>query len=343
MSRSTSQNKPPISVLMSVYNGERWLNEAIQSVLNQTLTDFEFVIVNDGSKDRSLEIINQFALRDHRIVVVDKPNTGLADSLNQGIKQARGDWIARIDADDLCASERIQKQYALAQTNSNLVLIGSGLMEIDEAGQPGKVYLYPTSHADILNRLTTVRSVFPHSSVFYKTEVVRKMGGYRLRIKRAEDWDLWLRFSETGKISCVDEPLVKVRKHTNQISHDEQGRRQIIDSRVAMTSYWLRQYGFIDPVSTECSDKDFEIFRMWVTRCLQEYRLFEYRDFIQMIKEQLNSNRKPFSRYLRLVMLLLQEPIFVIRYFHQSLVGERLQKKMAAKWIKQNQNQTQYL
>lgn len=94
--------KPEVSVLMSVYNGERWLAESIESVLNQTFTDFEFLIVNDGSTDGSGEIINRYAEQDSRIHVFDKPNTGLADSLNYGIARAKGEWIARIDADDVC-------------------------------------------------------------------------------------------------------------------------------------------------------------------------------------------------------------------------------------------------
>lgn len=329
--------EPPITVLMSVYNGERWLDEAIQSILNQTFTDFELIIVNDGSKDQSLDIINQFATNDRRIVVIDKPNTGLADSLNQGIKQAKGDWIARIDADDLCAPNRLQRQYEFAKTDSALVLIGSGLLQIDETGCPGKLYRYPASHKAIVCRLTTVRPLFAHSSAFYRTDVVKRLGGYRPRIKRGQDWDLWLRLSETGKIACIGEPLVKIRIHAGQITNDEQGQRQIIDSRVAMTSYWLRLDGFVDPVAADYPDADFNIFRTWVAKRLQQNGLFEYFAFIQKIKQQLGSEGNLLAGYLRLFALLLHEPVFVLRYLRQALIGERLQKKMAAAWVKRNQ------
>ena len=335
MNEILSVKPPSITILMSVYNGSRWLDDAIQSVLYQTFTDFELIIVNDGSKDQTLEIISGFANDDRRIVVIDKPNTGLADSLNHGIRQARGGWIARIDADDLCVPDRIKKQYELAQADSSLVLIGSGLLIIDEHGQPGKSYQYPGIHKDILNRLTTARSVFGHSSAFYRADIAKALGGYRPRIKRSEDTDFWLRLSEVGRIACLGAPLVKIRKHPGQISHDEQGRRQLIDSRVAIVSYWLRRRGFVDPVA-DYSDVDFDIFSTWVAERLQQDRLFEYYAFVQKIKQQLSAEGRTPTGFLRLFALLLYEPGFVLRFLRQALVGERLPKILAGAWIKRS-------
>lgn len=328
---------PFVTVLMSVYNGERWLFEAIQSVLTQSFADFEFIIVNDGSKDCSLEIINQFAARDRRIVIIDKPNTGLADSLNQGIKQAKGQWIARIDADDLCVSDRLQKQYEFANADSSLVLIGSGLRVINETGVPGRLYCYPASHVALVNGLVTFRQFFAHSSAFYNTEVVRKLGGYRPRIKRSQDFDLWLRLSEVGKIGCINKPLVKIRKHSLQISNDDQGQQQIIDSRIAMTSYWLRREGFVDPVAADCSDADFNNYRSWVKTLLHHNQTFEYYTFVKEFKQKLNIEGMSFAGYLTLFLSLLHEHVFVFRYLREALIGDRFQKKISALWIKKNQ------
>lgn len=321
---------------MSVYNGARWLDDAIQSILDQTFTDFEFIIVNDGSNDRTLEIINGFASNDQRIVLIDKPNTGLADSLNYGIRQARGEWIARIDADDLCSPDRLQRQYEFAQSDASLVLIGSGLLEIDEHGQPGKSYQYPASHKALLNRLTTMRSFFGHSSAFYRADTARALGGYRSRIKRGQDFDFWLRFSEIGRIACLAAPLLKIRKHPSQISHDEQGQRQIIDSRVALVSYWLRRQGFVDPVSAY-SDVDFDIFRTWIMERLQSDNLYEYYAFVRAIKHLLNTEDRSPIVLLRLFALLFYESGFVFRFLRQALVGERLPKILAIAWINRNQ------
>lgn len=340
MNEISRGKSPQITILMSIYNGARWVEDAIQSILNQTFTDFEFIIVNDGSQDRSLEIIKRFATRDPRIVVIDKHNTGLADSLNQGIKHAKGAWIARIDADDLCAPDRLRMQYGLAQADSSLVLIGSGLQEIDEYGHPGKTYRYPASHNALLGRLTTMRPFFGHSSAFYRADIVKVLGGYRPCIKRSEDFDLWLRFSEVGKIACLGTPLVKIRKHPGQISHDEQGRRQLLDSRVAMVSYWLRQRSFVDPV-TAYSDVDFDIFRKWVMERLEQDRVFEYYGFLGRIKRQLSGEDRSVTALLRLFMLVLQEPGFVLRFLRYKVVGERLSKTLAVAWLNRDQLSSQ--
>ena len=167
-----TQYVPSITVLMAVYNGERWLAESIQSVLDQTFTNFEFIIINDGSDDCSLEIINQFAKKDSRIRVYNKKNSGLTDSLNYGIAEARGEWIARIDADDICNLDRLQKQIEHVRINIDLVLVGSGLVIIDENGQQSKVHLYPARHIRLTRRLSRGSPSFAHSSAFFKLSAV---------------------------------------------------------------------------------------------------------------------------------------------------------------------------
>ena len=130
---------PTISVLMAVYNGELWLKESIRSVLKQTFSNFEFIIINDGSEDSSVEIIESFIKKDTRILLFNKSNTGLADSLNYGMMQAKGKWVARIDADDICESNRLQEQLDFVKLNKDYVLVGSGLNIIDEKGKNPKL------------------------------------------------------------------------------------------------------------------------------------------------------------------------------------------------------------
>jgi glycosyltransferase involved in cell wall biosynthesis len=321
----------PITVLMSVYNGERWLSESIESVLSQSYSNFEFIIINDGSTDASLEIINSFAVRDSRINIIDKPNTGLADSLNVGINQAQGEWIARIDADDLCEPDRLHKQYGLVRMKPSLVLIGSDFQVIDEEGRPGKMYKCSSKHKSLVNSLATGRRFFPHSSSFYHSETVRLLGGYRTRIKRAQDRDLWLRLCEAGQITCLSESLVKIRKHPNQITHEEQGLRQKADSRVAIASFWLRQRSLVDPVAAY-SDEDFEYFRNWVVDCLRKDGLFEYSAFMQQVKKELAVLGIFSGSLVTLSTLLLRKPSFVLRYLRESILGEQLPKVLAARW-----------
>ena len=318
---------------MSVYNGETWLEESIQSILNQSLTAIEFIIINDGSQDRSLEIINRYALLDNRIVVINKSNSGLADSLNQGIILARGEWIARIDADDISEPNRLQKQYELAQSDTDLILIGSNKIQIDRYGRPIAYFTYPLSHNRILRNILYKKKFFPHSSAFYRTSTVKQIGGYRTRIKRAQDLDLWLRLSELGKLGCIGQPLVKIRSHLGQISYEEQGRRQIINSRVAIISYWLRKKGCFDPVAADCSDEDFHLFETWVTNRLEQNRIFDYFKFINNIKKTTIYDGLSLASYL---WLLFSQPVFNFRYLSYNLLGETFLKKLARVWQKQH-------
>ena len=181
---------PSVSVLMSCYNAARWLGEAIESVLRQTHTDFEFIIVDDGSKDDTPTILQRYSASDARIVIITKPNTGLGDSLNVGIRQVRGDWIARLDADDICEPTRLARQLELAQSNPSLVFVGSGLVIIDEHGAKLAIHHYPTRHTALLRQLRQMRKFPPHSSAMFRTTAARSIGGYRTRIRRAQDWDL---------------------------------------------------------------------------------------------------------------------------------------------------------
>lgn len=325
---------PAISVLLSCYNGARWIKEAINSVLSQTFEDFEFIIVDDGSTDSSAEIINRYAVQDARIIVIEKSNTGLADSLNVGIQHARGEWIARLDADDICELERLKKQLATARGNPSLVFIGSGLLEIDANGNAVKTYRYPSRHALLVQNLSTARKFPPHSSAFYRTDVVRSIGGYRPRIKRSQDRDLWLRLSEVGQLTAIDEPLVRIRKHSCQISHDESGRRQIIDSRVAIISYWLRRHGFSDPVAAD--NEVFEAFRSWVENRLDHEQLFEFIDYITHIKTNMAAIYKSPSALFAAMRHIVSKPGFLLKFLRVRLCGEMTPHKLSREWMRKS-------
>lgn len=324
----------PITVLMSVYNGERWLGESIDSILNQSFVDFEFIIVNDGSGDSSLEIIRDYAAKDTRIVVIDKSNTGLADSLNVGIWQSRGEWIARIDADDLAEPDRLQRQIQRAQSCPYLVLIGTGLRIIHDTGTDEAIYRYPENHWALVRNLQTARRFFAHSSAMYRTETAKNLGGYRTRIKRAQDCDLWLRMSEIGHFSCIKEPLVKIRKHGDQISHDDGGFRQKVDSRVAIISYWLREMGCQDPVSNEFSNEQFIQFRGWVEQKVELSVDKEIDNFISHIKQAIEKKQGLLEMLLQVAKHILLQPNISFRVLLRRTFGDLTPHFWAAEWIK---------
>jgi len=316
---------------MSVFNGERWLAESIQSVLNQTFTDFEYIIVNDGSIDGSDAIIRQFADKDPRIRVFDKINTGLTDSLNYGIDRARGDWIARIDADDLCEPQRFARQMELVQSDQALVLVGTGLMLLDQHGSIGKAYEYPIEHEKLVKRLTCGGSFFAHSSALFRTKVVRELGGYRMRFRRSQDRDLWLRLSEHGKVGCIKGSMVMIRKHDAQISHEEDGKRQLVDSHVAMVSYWLRKQHCYDPVQT-LSDSEFSAFHDWIEDRLLVEDVFETIVFVEALRKKFSTTSSKVIASIMLVLGLISSPRKSQRWLREKFFGSELSLKLAKEW-----------
>lgn len=322
---------PTITVLMSCYNAARWLDEAINSVLSQTFRDFEFIIIDDGSEDETLNIIQRVAEQDPRIVMVAKQNSGLADSLNVGIHKARGKWIARIDADDICETTRLEKQLAVVLANPALVFIGSGLKEINEKGCVELTYSYPTSHELLVRNLISQRKFPPHSSAFFSTKIVRDIGGYRPRIRRSQDADLWLRLSEVGEIACLDEPLVRIRKHTNQISHDDSGKRQAINGRIVLTSYYIRQLGAPDPVNLD--QASFESFCEWITMKLENEKAFEIEKLRKELDHSFRDAPNMPTAILNVAVKVLCHPGLMWSLIVKKLDGGRLPRQQAMEWI----------
>lgn len=313
---------------MSCYNGAKWIEEAIESVLAQTFRNFEFIIVDDGSVDASLSIIESLAKMDARLVVIKKSNTGLADSLNVGINRARGNWVARLDVDDVCERTRFEKQYAVANSSPDIVFVGSGLARINESGRVLKTFYYPRGHDSLMRNLRTSRRFPPHSSAFFQTQAVRAIGGYRKRVHRAEDWDLWLRLSEVGSLTAIREPLVRVRIHGQQISHDESGIRAIVDSRMAIVSHWLRIMSVPDPISA--SNEDFETFRNWITKRLAEDGIFLRFNFKQSVRPLQSS---PLSVISTFTKGFYRDPYNFAKMLRERILGETIARNLANEWL----------
>jgi hypothetical protein len=142
-----------------------------------------------------------------------------------------------------------------------------------------------------------------------------------------------LRLSELGQLTAIDEPLIKIRKHSGQISHEESGRRQKIDSRVAITSYWLRYYGFSDPVASD--DAVFESFRSWVENRLNEESLFEFYTYIARAKANVAVYKSP-SALIAAMGHIVSEPLFLLRFLRVRLFGESISRRLALEWMKKS-------
>jgi len=204
---------------MAVYNGQRYLESAIRSILTQTFRDFEFIIIDDGSKDRSLEILEGLAHMDPRIRLISRPNKGLTVSLNEGLNAARGEFIARMDGDDLALPDRFEKQVAFLRQNPEVVLVGSRVEYIDPEGapinlKPGMVLTHDEIDAALLRKGWPI----VHPAILMRTATVRSIGGYAEKYQTNQDHDLFLRLAERGKLANLPEVLLKYRQHFDSIS-----------------------------------------------------------------------------------------------------------------------------
>lgn len=205
-----------VTVLMSVYNGEKYLHEAIDSILNQTFKDFEFIIINDCSTDDTAKILESY--KDSRIrIVTNEKNIGVAKSLNKGLQLAQGRYIARMDADDISALNRLQKEVDFLHAHEDCAVVGTFTTIIDENSQPLLRYERPIEDADIQKSLWK-ENCLAHGSVMMRKQALDDIGIYDESIKRAQDYDLWLRLSEKYHLANIPEYLYSVRHHDKSIS-----------------------------------------------------------------------------------------------------------------------------
>lgn len=239
--------KPAISAVLPVYNGEAYVREAVESILAQTFTDFELIIINDGSTDGSGSILSELAAHDPRIVLVERANAGLVSALNEGIKRARADLIARMDADDVAVPERFALQLARMRAEPELGVLGSFIRIVDKTGRFIRQGDYPVTPAETASFLEH-GSPLAHPTVMIRKEAVIKVGGYRKVFSHCEDYDLWLRMSELGyAIANFPHPLLNYRMHGTNVStvHRE---AQELGTLVARLAHRCRKAGLPDPV-----------------------------------------------------------------------------------------------
>lgn len=212
---------------MPVYNAERYVSEAIESILNQTDRDFEFVIIDDGSTDRSRQILQDYAARDPRIRLTSRPNTGYLRALNEGLDYCQGEYVARMDADDVALAERFERQIAFLDAHPECLMVGCAMLRIDEDGDLLCEEHLPETHEAIEARLLAAVGAVGHPAAMIRRQSLVDVGGYRDEYYGAEDHDLWLRLAERGKLANLSEALLKCRVHVDNFTfvNEERGRR----------------------------------------------------------------------------------------------------------------------
>lgn len=212
------QKKVILRILLSIHNNERFVRDAILSILTQTYRDFELLIVNDASTDSTPEILQELAQNDVRIrILTNSTNLGLTKSLSSALKKTRGELIARMDADDIALPHRLEKQLAFLNAHPDIDMVGTAYEWIDEHGNvigTPNVVTDPTT----LQRRLIRTNPFLHSSILIRRSILERVGGYDTTYKKAQDYDLWLRLSQTCKFSNLPEILMRKRVSKTMIS-----------------------------------------------------------------------------------------------------------------------------
>ena len=235
------EKNPKISVIMPVYNAEKYLDESVLSILNQTFTDFEFIIVNDCSTDNSLKIIKEYAKKDKRIKVINsKKNFGAAKSRNKGLKIANGKYIAIFDAGDISLKNRLELQYIFMERNKEIFLCGFSAIAIDEKGKKLGIFKKFNNPKKIKNKLLKGNPIV-HSSVIFRNT---NSYFYREKFESTEDYDLYLRILSKGKkITNMPDFLIKYRINQDSISFQKRFVQELFSEKIKKFYYERKKRG----------------------------------------------------------------------------------------------------
>jgi len=236
------QQKPLISVVMPAYNVQKYIGLAIESILKQTFNNFELIIINDASTDKTLDTIKSYLKKDSRIKIVNsKERLNIARALNQGITLAKSDIIARMDADDIALSDRFERQYAAINASGNIAVVGANVIIIDEAGNEIAKRDYPISSPKLKACLFRY-SPFAHPVVMFRKHMFREVGGYNPAFSPTEDLDLWFRLGRRYEFVSIPEPLLKYRLFKTSSSHQALKELELLVFQIRIKA--LTKYGY---------------------------------------------------------------------------------------------------
>ncbi len=256
-----------VSVVMPVFNGERFLREAVESILAQTFADFEFVIINDGSTDGTASILDSYARSEPRVRLYHQENRGLVESLNRGCGLARGKYFAIMHADDIAVRDRLQWQTEFMERHAEIGVVGGAAEIIDSAGRALYCLHPPVENEEIKSALLDYNPL-THPAVLTRKEAFLSVGGYR-RFFPAEDYDLWLRIAERWRLANLEAVVVKYRIHSEQASCQKR-RQEALCTIAARAFASLRRNGSPEPaISVERITPE-ELVRLGVSTAMQQ-------------------------------------------------------------------------
>ena len=245
-------SQPPIvSVLLPVYNGDRYLAAAIESILGQSFRDFELLIIDDGSTDRSRQRLERYAAQDDRIRLISRENRGLVYTLNEMLGLARGEFLARMDADDVSLGDRLALQVKFLQQHSDYVCVGGAYDLIDPKGRTVLHSVMPETNPAIQQALLSGQTIINHPCAMIRRSALQQIGGYNEAMRTVEDLDMLLRLGEIGLLANLPDTVLKYRFHRQSVSakHSDFQQQMI---RTACQQAWQRR-GIVGQVKAERS------------------------------------------------------------------------------------------
>lgn len=229
---------PKVSVVIPTYNAIAYLPATVASVLEQTYKDFELLIVDDGSSDRTVEWVS--ALTDPRVRLIVQENQGSAGARNRGITEAQGEYIAFLDADDLWNPTKLEKQVQCLEANPAVGLVNTWVVNMEATGTPTDQVLISNAEGDIWQTIAEENQIFCGSAPMVRRSCFEAVGVFDQTLRSAEDWDMWIRIASCYHFAVVKEPLVFYRQHANSKSNNLQRhlhhRLKVIDKTFASAS-----------------------------------------------------------------------------------------------------------
>lgn len=218
MNTLKDKETPKISVIMPVYNAEKFLESSVKSILNQTYKDFEFIIIDDGSKDNSWRIVDKYRKVDKRIKVLrNRKNLRATKSLNRGLKIAKGKYVVRSDADDWSYPYRIEEQYKFMESHPEIGVSGGTIEVCDNKLRVLNKRRYPYTDKEC-RKIIFRYSPFAHSATIWDTETLKSIGGYNENIPLSQDYELYFRIGRIKKFGNLTTTLIKLRTHSDSSS-----------------------------------------------------------------------------------------------------------------------------
>ena len=214
---------PRVSAVIPAYNASRWIRQAILSLTTQTFSSLEIVAVDDGSTDGTRDILSDLAAADPRIRYALRPHEGISRTMNFALRMAKGEYVARLDADDIALPDRVARQVAFLDANPSVAVVGGYMIAIDANDRKHGMIRYPV--ADLKSSVVT-SATLGHPATMFRRQFVLDLGGYRPAFDTAEDFDLWLRISEKAELANLARPVTYYRYHDDQVTSTQSRRQQ---------------------------------------------------------------------------------------------------------------------